>query len=93
MTREELMKLLASNLRIPRPTEAKHMGHSIGRYVDGVVHTQTIGGFWFLIEACGGRLPGGQLQISATVRREIRIPLLNNPNIFGAANSAVLRRR
>jgi transposase-like protein len=66
----------------------KSVNHSAGRYVDGVVHTATIGGFWSLLKR-------GIMGSFHKVRRkylplyvaefEFRYNNRNNPDIFGAA--------
>jgi hypothetical protein len=44
--------------------------HSVGRYVDGVVHTQTIDGFWSLLKrGVMGAYHKGQPQVSAAMSR------------------------
>ncbi len=62
--------------------------HSIGRYVDGVVHTQTIDGFWSLLKR---GIMGSFHKVSRkylplyVAEFEFRYNNRNNPDIFSAA--------
>jgi ISXO2-like transposase domain len=62
--------------------------HSVGRYVDGVVHTQTIDGFWSLMKR---GIMGAYHKVSRkylplyVAEFEFRYNNRNNPEIFEAA--------
>ena len=62
--------------------------HSVGSYVDGVVHTQTIDGFWSLIKR---GIMGAYHKVSRkylplyVAEFEFRYNNRNNPEIFEAA--------
>ena len=66
----------------------KFVRHSAGQYVDGVVHTQTIDGFWSLLKR---GIMGSFHKVSRkylplyVVEFEFRYNNRNNPDIFGAA--------
>jgi len=62
--------------------------HATGRYVDGVVHTQTIDGFWSLLKR---DIMGSFHKVSRkylplyVAEFQFRYNNRNNPDIFGAA--------
>jgi transposase-like protein len=66
----------------------KSVNHSAGRYVDGVVHTQTIDSFWSLLKR---GIMGSFHKVSRkylplyVAEFEFRYSNRNNPDIFGAA--------
>jgi transposase-like protein len=68
--------------------EHQFVRHSVGRYVDGVVHTQTIDGFWSLMKR---GIMGAYHKVSRkylplyVAEFEFRYNNRNNPDIFGAA--------
>jgi transposase-like protein len=66
----------------------KFVRHSTKQYVDGVVHTQTIDGFWSLLKR---GIMGSFRKVSRkylplyVAEFEFRYNNRNNPDIFGAA--------
>jgi hypothetical protein len=70
----------------------KFVRHAVGQYVDGVVHTQTIDGFWSLLKR--GTM-GTFHKVSASIYHCTRVSLQQpgKQRHFRRCHSAVLRRK
>ena len=74
--------------KLGKDFDHRYVSHASGRYVDGVVHTQTIDGFWSLLKR---GIMGSFHKVSRkylplyVAEFEFRYNNRNNPDIFGAA--------
>ncbi len=69
--------------------------HTQGEYVVGAVHTNTIEGFWSIFKRGVSALSQGQQEISAAVRRGVRVTLQQprERGYFWSCDSRLLRRK